>query len=47
MVTKALGLSLKEGMMLPPGVVLDMLQVQRPDKEENDGDTDDRREHQA
>lgn len=40
MVTKALGLSLKEGMMLPPGLVLDMIRVQsREQKEEDDGDT--------
>lgn len=43
MVTKLLGLSLREGLMLPPGLVLDMLQVQKaPEKEEEEyADTDD------
>ena len=36
MVTRLLGLSVKEGLMLPPGLVLDMSQVQKPEKEEND-----------
>lgn len=46
MVTKLLGLSYKEGMMLPPGLILDMIQVQKPGKEDSDDagyedDTDD------
>lgn len=39
MVSRLLGLSLKEGLMLPPGLVLDMIQVQKPKaKEENTDD---------
>ena len=44
MLTRLLGLSLREGLMLPPGLVLDMIQVQKPGaKEENteDGYEDD------
>lgn len=43
MLTRMLGLSLQEGLMLPPGLVLDMIQVQKakPEEEKDYADEDD------
>lgn len=43
MLTRMLGLSLREGLMLPPGLVLDMIQVQKakPEEEKDYADEDD------
>lgn len=45
LLTKILGLTVKEGMMLPPGVVLDLAQLEKNShsmrKEETDGNEDD------
>lgn len=43
MLTQGMGLSVREGMMLPPGLILDILELGKK-KEEDDGDTVDFRD---
>ena len=39
LLTQGLGLSVREGMMLPPGLILDILELGKKKEEEDDGNT--------